>query len=304
MTPRPLSLRTRGLTALALLALGLLSGCGQSTSRDDAAAAATVRSAALDPALRAMLPDDVRRSGVLTVGTDASYAPMSSFAPDGRTIVGAEPDLGAQLGKVLGVRLEFVNRDFTKILPDVAAGRLDLGMSAMTDTEERERTVDFVNYLSAGTAIVVQRGNPAGVTDISDLCGKRVAIEDGTVQVDLLARAQANCAEPIAVQVFPTNSDALVQLRTGRCVAVLNDLPPAALLVSDRRTSGQYQLASTTQYEPGLYGVAVARDDQGLRDALQGAFRVLVEDGIYGEVLTRWGIQSGKLATVTVNSGS
>jgi polar amino acid transport system substrate-binding protein len=300
---RPLrSVRRPVAAALAALALLPLAGCGDQPP--STAAAASVGSAELDPALHAMLPADVRRRGVLRVGTDASYAPMSSFAPDGRTIIGAEPDLGVQLGRVLGVKVQFRNQEFTRILPDVAAGRLDLGMSAMTDTTDREKQVDFVNYFSAGTAIVVRRGNPDGITDIKDLCGKRVAVEDGTTQVDLIGRAQSNCTEPIKVRLFPTNSDALVQLRTGRSVAVLNDLPPAAFLVSDRRTSAQYQLASTTQYEPGLYGVAVARDDPSLRGAVQGALQQLVRDGIYDRVLATWGVQGGKIATVTVNSGS
>ena len=43
-----------------------------------------------------------------------------------------------------------------------ASNRIDLAMSAITDTAQRERAVDFVNYFSAGTAIVVRRGNPAG----------------------------------------------------------------------------------------------------------------------------------------------
>ena len=93
------------------------------------------------------------------------------------------------------------------------------------------------------------------------LCGRVVAVEGGTTQVDLLARAQCNCpALPIIVRTYATNSDALVQLRTGRAVAVLNDLPPAVFLVNDPRTKSYYQLASTTQYEPGLYGVVVAKD--------------------------------------------
>ena len=95
---------------------------------------------------------------------------------------------------------------------------------------------DFVDHFSAGTSIVVQSGNPAGVTDITDLCGKVVAVERGTTQVDLLARARK--------KTYTTNSDALVELRTSRAVAVLNDLPPAVFLVNDPRTKSHYQLAS------------------------------------------------------------
>ncbi|MGN6612953.1 MAG: ABC transporter substrate-binding protein [Angustibacter sp.] len=285
-----------GLTALTA------SACGDASSAEPAQAAGPKVS--VDRALHDRLPDAVKSSGVLRVGTDASYAPMSFFAPDGRTIVGIEPDLAQQIGLVLGVRLEFQNVDFTELLPRVADGSLDVAISAMTDTPERERRVDFVNYFNAGTSIVVQRGNPNGVTDLKDLCGKVVAVEDGTTQVDLVKRSQANCAGvPIRVKTFATNSDALVQLRTGRAAAVLNDYPPASYLTSDVRTKAHYQLASTAQYEPGLYGIAVAKRQQGLRDALRGALETLLETGAYNQVMDHWNVASGEVREVAVNAG-
>jgi len=207
---RPLLRPVRIAAGLVLaVAAALPVACGGSPAP---AVSASAHVANFNQALHDRLPQSVRDRGVLRVGTDASYAPMSSFGPDGRTIIGMEPDLGVELGRVLGVRLQFVKTDFASLLGDVEGGGLDLAMSAMTDTPERAKTIDFVNYFSAGTAIVVQRGNPAGVTDIKDLCGKVVAVERATTQVDLLARAQKNCGEPIAVKTYPTNSDALVQL--------------------------------------------------------------------------------------------
>jgi polar amino acid transport system substrate-binding protein len=289
-------------TALAsLLPALLLAGCAAAGSEPDQQDAPSLR---VDEDLHALLPADVRERGVLRIGTDPSYAPMSSYGEDGRTIVGMEPDLGDALGDVLGVEVRFVDTDFTTILPEVAAGSLDLGMSAMTDTPERAKDVDFVNYFSAGTSIVVQRGNPAGVFELEDLCGKVAAVEKGTTQVDLLDRAQGRCDdEPIDVRTYGTNSDALVQLRTGRAAAVLNDLPPAALLVTDPRTRAYYQLASTAQLEPGLYGVAVDKDLPGLRDAVHAALEVLVDRGVYADVLADWGVEDGAVQDVTVNSG-
>jgi polar amino acid transport system substrate-binding protein len=228
---------------------------------------------------------------------------MSSFGPDGRTIIGVEPDIGAALGRVLGVRVTFVNSDFTKVLPFVAHGKLDLAMSAITDTLDRAKKVDFVNYFSAGTSILVQRGNPAGITDIQDLCGRTVAVETGTIQVDLLARSQTNCpGRRITVRTYATNSDALVQLRTGRAHAVLNDLPPATHLVNDPRTRTYYQLASTTQYEPGLYGIAVNKSEPTLRDAVQGACEQLVQSGVYSHILAEWGVREGEISRISINS--
>jgi polar amino acid transport system substrate-binding protein len=291
-----------GVRTLSVLGLGvalmLASGCGSTTPE---ASAGGPRSE-LNPALRDLLPASVRESGVLRVATDASYAPMSSFGPDGRTIIGMEPDLGDEIGSILGVKVKFMQRDFVGILDDVAQGKVDIAMSAITDTPERAEQVDFINYFSAGTAILVQRGNPEGVMDIADLCGRVVAVEEGTTQVDLLDRAQSNCRSPMDVRTYPTNSDALLQLRTGRAAAVLNDLPPAAYLVTNPETKAHYQLASDTQYEPGLYGVAVPKGEPGLRDALQGAFEQLVRSGVYGDVLAKWGVETGAVERISINS--
>lgn len=257
---------------------------------------------AVDEELRALLPDDVREAGVLTVATDASYPPLNSFAPDGRTIVGFEPDLMAALGDLLDIRMEFERRDFDTMLDDVAEHRIGVVVSAMTDTVDRRERADFVNYFRAGTSIVVQRGNPRGIHDLNGLCGEAVAVEAGTVQVDLLERSQAGCAgTPITVSTFPTNDDALLELRTGRAAAVLNDYPPAVFITTNERTGGAFQLVSDVQYEPGLYGMAVAKDRPELRDVLAAAVGRLVDSGVYEQLLESWDVKSGAVSEVTIN---
>lgn len=301
MMNRPPARSLRVALGLALAVVATLpAACGGSTTT---ATPTPAPQGHLNQTLHDQLPDSVKARGVLRVGTDASYAPMESFGPDGSTIIGVEPDLGVEIGRVLGVRLQFVNSAFDALLADVTSGSLDLAMSAMTDTPDRARTVDFVDYFSAGTAIMVQRGNPAGVSGIADLCGKAAAVESGTTQVDLLDRTQKNCGDrPIIVKSYPTNSDALVQLRTGRVAAVLNDFPTAAYFVNDPRTRSNYQLASTTQYEPGLYGIVVAKSQPSLREAVQGACEELLRSGVYDNVMARWGVRDGAVKRISVNS--
>jgi polar amino acid transport system substrate-binding protein len=244
----------------------------------------------------------VRAKGVLTAATDASDPPASSVAADGRTIVGFEPDLLAAVGDLLGIRVELERWEFSAMLDDLAAGRFDVAMSAMTDTPERQQQADFVNYFRAGTSIVVQRGNPHGIHDLLGLCGQVVAVEVGTVQVDLLQRSQVHCAdEPIIVTTTTTNDDALLELRTGRAAAVLNDYPPAVFVTTADEGSSAFQLVSDVQYEPGLYGIAVAKDRPQLRDVLTAALQRLVASGVYEEVLGEWDVASGAVPQVTVN---
>jgi len=85
--------------------------------------------------------------------------------------------------------------------------------------------------------------------------------------------------------------------------AVLNDYPPATELSTDPRTRSHYQLASTTQYEPGLYGIAVAKDQPRLRNAVKAALDQLIDSGEYAEVLRRWNVADGAVTQASINAG-
>lgn len=283
---------------LAAAVIALVTGCS-AASVDGPAEPAPIE---VDVALRALLPDDVARAGALAVVTDAAYPPASSFAADGRTIEGFEPDLLAAIGDLLGLEIDLRHGTFASLLDDLQAGESDLVVSAMTDTAEREKQADFVTYFRAGTTILVQSGNPHAIHALSDLCGQSVAVEAGVVQVDLVERSQPRCGEaPIDLRTFPSNHDALVELRTGRVAAVLNDYPPAVFLTTDEHTAGAFSMVSDVQYEPGLYGLAVAKDRPQLRDALAAALARLVETGVYQHILDSWGVTGGAVSEVTIN---
>jgi polar amino acid transport system substrate-binding protein len=295
----------RAVTVAGVLAVLAAGGCGGSAAESTANAGLDLTGAVtVDESLRAKLPQTARDRGFVRLVTDASYAPMEYFAADGRTIIGFEPDLAAALGAVLGIRVEMVFGDFATALDELAKGTYDGVFSSMTDTADREKKADFVNYFSTGSSILVQRGNPQRITTMAGLCGRRVAVEAGTVQEDMLRRDQAKCGgKPMILDVGRTGADALLRLRTGRAVASLLDYPPAVALVTDSVTDAYYELASAQQYEPGLYGIAVARDSTGLRDALQAALNRLISTGTYGELLQRWKLTTGGLSGATVNAG-
>lgn len=294
-------MKTMRMTGL-VLALTVVAGCGSTMAATQTAATSAVR---FDQQIHNQLPEEIRTRGAVRFVTDASYAPMEQFAADGRTIIGFDPDLASALSSVLGIKIEMVVGDFGTAIDDVVAGKYDGVLSSLTDTVDRENKVDFLDYFAAGTSIVVQRGNPKGITDLKDLCGQVVATEAGTIQADLLRRSQHGCdRRPIAIKQYKTNADALLQLRTGRAVAVLNDFPPASYLASDVRTRAYYQLSSTVQYEPGPFGIAFAKDATALRDAMRSALDRLIRSGAYVELLQRWGLVSGGLAASSVNAGS
>jgi polar amino acid transport system substrate-binding protein len=276
----------------------MVSGCGSAPTT----AKVVDNSLQFDKSLHDMLPLSVQNTGTIRFVTDASYPPMEQFAPDGRTIIGFEPDLADALGRVLGVKIQMVTGAFQTALDKVADGTYDGVMSAMTDTAEREKKADFVDYFSAGTSIIVQRGNPNRIAELTNLCGEVVAIEQGTVQADLLHRSQSGCGNrPMKINEYKTNADALLQLRTGRAAAVLNDYPSASYLASDSRTSNYYELASAAQYEPGFIGIPFAKRNTKLRDAVKAALDQVIKSGVYADLLARWGLTKGAVTSAVVN---
>jgi polar amino acid transport system substrate-binding protein len=298
--------RTVTRLAVTTLVLAAVAACGTATSDADGAAPAPTGSAiGFDQALHDRLPADVRGRGTIRVANEASYPPASSFGPDGRTVVGFEPDLLADLGQILGVRFTYVITDFGSMLSNIDHGRYDVIVSAMTDTAAREKQADFVSYFSAGTSILARQGNPLGISELRDLCGKRVAVQKDTVQEDFVQRLQPTCgADRIRVQAPATFAEVMLQLRTGRADAVLLDYPPAAHAVADPRTRAFYQLVSTTQYEPGAWGIAVPKSQPALRDAIAEAMNRLIRGGRYRQVLARWGVTDGAVASAQIDAAS
>ena len=290
---RPTKIR---LLALTLGVLCLAAACSSSTSSDSTATTDTT-SAPLT------LPAKLTGAGVVLVATSASYAPNEFFGEDGVTLQGMDIDLGKAIGDVLGIEFRFENVTFNDILPAVGT-TYDLGMSSITDTTERQQTVDFVDYFQAGTAFLVATGRNADLSTLEALCGKNVAVETGTTQEALATTQSATCTSSgqaaIAVQPYPTQNEANLALSGGRADVVLLS-SPAATWQADQSNGTLQVVGEVIAASP--YGIAVPKSAEyaGLAQAIQGALERLAARGTYREILTKWGVQAGAVDTFPIN---
>ena len=110
------------------------------------------------------MPAAIKSKGTLDVATEAQYAPNEFLAPDGHTIIGMDADLVTALAETMGLKVKFINANFEAIIPGLAGGRYDLGASSFTDTKEREKTVDFVDYFKAGISFYAKSSSNPGVS--------------------------------------------------------------------------------------------------------------------------------------------
>jgi polar amino acid transport system substrate-binding protein len=244
---------------------------------------------------RAALPDEIKQSGVLKGGTDPSFEPMTFMK--GSTFSGLDAALGNAIAERLGLKVQWQNVGFGDLLDQVEGHKLDLSMSSMFDRAERQKKVDFINYLNAGTSIVVPKGQ-GDIGGMPGLCGRRVAAQPDTVFVEMAEAQKKNCGRKTMTVVLSNTPSAFV--RDGKADAALNDFPIAALDVEKMPTLE----LSGPQIEAIPYGIGVAKDRRDLTMAVQAALYSLINDGTYDKLLAEWKVKEGALRTGAINGGA
>ena len=249
----------------------------------------------------AEVPAKYKAKGTLTVAADATYAPNELIGPDGHTVVGMDADLANALGEVMGLKVKVVNATFDSIIPGLASGKYDLGMSSFTDTKAREKVVDFVTYFSAGTSFYVKAQGGPTVNSLADLCGDTVAVEKGTTQQNDATAQEAQCKKANKpgdkVAIYPDQNGVNLALSSGRAQVAMADSPVAAYQV--KQSHGQFKLTGKP-YGTAPYGIAIPKKS-GLPKPLLDALKVLMKNGRYKAILTKWGIQQGAITYPKIN---
>jgi polar amino acid transport system substrate-binding protein len=245
-----------------------------------------------------MLPQAIQDAKEIKVGSDIAYPPIE-FDENGTT-VGLDPDIAAELGKKLGVKFTFSNSGFDNLIPSLKAKRFDIIMSAMSATEERAKEISFATYFTVGTSIVVKKGNPEGIQSLDDLCGKTVSVQDATTQEDVALAQKEKCeSQGSTLQVLTpkTDPEALLDIKSGRAVADMNDYPVAEYNV--KVAGGDFETVGE-QIDAGPYGIGIRKEDTQLRNALAEALKAIIADGSYQKVLEKWNVTKGAVTAPEV----
>lgn len=252
-----------------------------------------------EPELVALLPDDVREAGRLSVGVDATYPPNEFLDVDGQTVVGWDVDLFNEVAARLGLTVQWVPAPFGAIIPGVQSGEFDAGVSSFTINEERKAETNMVSYFNAGT----QWAAPAGTTvDPDNACGLAVAVQRDTVQVeDITARSEECVAageQAITIRQYQGQDLATASVVAGQNDAMLADSPISAYAV--QQSDGELELVGEI-YDAAPYGYVFAQEETQLAEAVSAATQAVIDDGTYESILSEWGVEGGAIQTSAVN---
>jgi polar amino acid transport system substrate-binding protein len=294
-----------GLVVLALV-VALAAGCGGSKKASGTTTtAATTGTASTTPAVNtkiaAEVPAAIKSKGILIVASNPHYAPNEFIGADAKTIVGMDPDLGKALAAVMGLKAKFVSASFNSIIPSVSSGKFNLGMSSITDTRQREKSVDFVTYFKSGTMFFTNATGGLVIQGLADLCGHSVAVASGTTGQADATNQSAKCKSagksPIKIFVYPNQSAVALGVKKGRGQVGIADYPVAAYLVV--KSNGQFKLTGTP-YNVAPYGIAIQKGN-GMAKPVLDALKVLMANGTYKAILTRWYVLADAITNPKIN---
>lgn len=238
--------------------------------------------------------------GTIVAAADPSLLPYNFLGEDGSTWQGINVELAALLSAELGEEIVFQSAGFDSIIPGLTSGRYDVALTGMFDTKERQKTVDFVDYLLAKNDFLT-RSDYREIASLDDLCGEKVGIPGGALEADLLADASAACtaagAPAIQVSEFADLDATVLALTSGRIDVAPNDSAANAYIArtspADLATSGEY-LAE------GYFAAGFAKDSD-LTERFEAAVAAVIRSGEYAELLERWGIDDRAVDAPIIN---
>jgi polar amino acid transport system substrate-binding protein len=298
-----LHLKTRaGRVALCGLAAALtMSACSKKNDPSTITGPSATVTPTVDAALAAKVPAAIKADGKIVVGTDSTYAPNEFLAADGRTIQGFDVDVFNAVAAKLGLTAQFVTAPFDNIIPSVGSGKYEIGVSSFTVNAERKKVVDMVGYFQAGTQWGTKTGNPAKV-DPDNACGKKIAVQKSTVQVDDVTARSKKCTDAgrpkITIDQYQGQDEATAAVVSNKDDAMLADSPIVAYAV--KQTNEQLELLGSI-YDSAPYGYVVKKGQGEFAQALADALRAIITDGSYTAALKKWGVEQGAITDPKVN---
>ena len=283
-----------------------VSGCSKTSESGSGSGAGSTASTTAVQAqkvdeIAATVPENIRNAGKLVVGVNIPYAPNEFKDAEGK-IVGFDVDLVNAVAATLGLTADFREADFAKIIPSIQGGTLDMGMSSFTDTKERQQSVDFVDYFSAGTQWA-QRPNT--LIDPNNACGKKVAVQATTVQeTDELPAKSKKCVDAgqpeIQIVKFDSQDAATNAVVLGQVDAMSADSPVTDYAI--KQSNGKLEAAGEI-FEAAPYGWPVKKGSP-LAESLVKALEHLIQTGDYKTIATNWGVEKGMIDKPVINGAT
>ncbi|UCF94994.1 MAG: transporter substrate-binding domain-containing protein [Desulfobacterales bacterium] len=227
--------------------------------------------------------DRILKKGELVVGITGTQPPLNATTKEGQ-IIGLDADIAKLIAKNMGVKVRFATLKFAALLPALQAGKVDMILSGMTMTPERNLKVAFIGpYYISGKGILTKAKNIAALQAADGLNDPqfKVAVLKASTSQEFVEKT-APQAKLVLTQSYDEALDLLFQDKVDALIADYPFCAFSAFRHADKElTAGQSRLT----FEP--LGIAV-QEDPLLMNWLQNFMKMLDGSGQLGKLNERW----------------
>ncbi|MBR1568364.1 MAG: transporter substrate-binding domain-containing protein [Lachnospiraceae bacterium] len=209
------------LAAAGILAVGLLTGCGNSgagSSDSGSGADASDNSGAASAAAGYRSLDEIKESGKVIIGVFSDKSPFG-YVDENGDYQGYDVYLAERIGKDLGVDIEYVSTEAANRIEYLQTGKVDIILANFTVTEERAEEVDFaLPYMNVALGVVSHDDNV--ITDLSQIGEEdEVIVISGTTAETYLTKNNPE----IKLQKYDAYAEAKTAFENRNGIAWAND---------------------------------------------------------------------------------
>lgn len=225
----------------------------------------------------------------LSIGSDLTYPPFN-YMKDGKP-AGFDVEFMEALAKQMKLEAGFVDTRFANLITGLRAGQFDVVTSALYITPERQKVVDFIPYIYAGSSILVLSGSEFKPAKVEELCGKTVGSIQGASWIPKLLAVSADyCAANKLGEIksleFDTDAATTQALRSHAVDAQFMDNMVGLELLE--KFPQDYQITSTELLYPIMVGIAVNPQNKELFEAVSEGFAAARASGEFQALLTKY----------------
>ncbi len=228
----------------------------------------------------------VKAAGTMKVGTETEFAPFDYI--DAGAHVGLNVDLFEEIGKELGVKIEWVTLPWDGVLPGLEAGKFDMVAGPATITKARMEHYRFSPPIAEATVALMKRKGDKAVMKPEDIGGKIVGAGKATSQLAQLKAYGDTLPGKVEAKEYVGFNEAYADLAAGRIVAVGNSLPNIAFVAKQRPDT--FEVVLPTFGAKSYFGFIGRKDADyaGLMDAVQAAMLKIKADGRMAKIQQKW----------------
>ena len=228
--------------------------------------------------------DRIQARGELVVGTMGNMPPLNMTSKDGE-IFGLEPDLARLMAKAMDVKVKFVTKPFNELLPALQTGEVDMVLSGMTITPERNRKVAFIGpYFISGKAFLTKIKTIAEADEAEDANNpntKIVTLKDSTSQ----AFAET-FLDKTTLFTTGTYDEAVDMVLQDKVQAMIADYPICIVSLYRYPEAGLLSIVTQLTYEP--IGIAIPANDPLMMNWTRNTLNNIEGSGILDELKLKW----------------